>query len=54
MRQLESVVEDFQVFFQRESGAGELLLIHIHEVSQFGGMIDEDQLAASLNQDSLL
>ena len=50
VRQLQGVVEDFQVFFQGESVSGELLLLQIDEVVQSRDVIEKDQLSRAFER----
>ena len=48
MGQLQRVVEDPEILLQGHGCPWQLLLVKVNEVTQLGGMVDEDQLAVVL------
>ena len=50
VREFQGVVEHFQVFFQRESVSGELVLVQIDEDVQSRDMIEKDQFSRAFDR----
>ena len=48
MAQFQSVIEDFEVFLQRDCRPWQLLLININKVAQLRGTVQKDQLPVVL------